>query len=1024
MRYFAFISYSHRDDAWGAPLHHALETIRVPRPLVGREGSHGPVPQRAYPVFRDREELPGSSDLGLNITAALEDSAYLVVLCSPRSARSHWVNEEVLSFRRLGKGDRIIAVLIDGEPGSADPDRECLPAALRDEPAPHVIDGRGRKPAARPVCLDILALLVGCDEAELRTLDRARMRHRSLLRRAAAAVLVAALGWTAWQLYELETQRWQSEASAAAEAALQLAAEGLARDALHALYPYIPGLGASARRPWLREVETTATRAYNELDEVRVLASLDADVESLAADPSGRRILVETGEGIVLVDRDAPGRVTPIPPPGPEGRRLRWSLYSWGPAGNSLSLAASHVRDDGEAVAVVQSWRRADSGWTTEGPIEREDLWLVSDFRLTGAPGGRVLGRDSEGRLALVSMEDGREIARGSESHARLGWLDAAGDGAFLVDGPDDGVFVVPVDDVKLVRLEGSDAPRRSVRFVQGGARVALLGEDGALSLHEREDGGTLWRTETGIAGGTLTVSPDGDLLMVGRYGWGGGGGVRVVDASTGAIVAEADRITGYHGSGRELELSPDATRLLAVASHRIAICQVLQPTVCQEGPDVAGLREARFVDGAEGLVYADDDRRLNYAPVRTERVMAVSLGDDRLEAVWSAAGSDTMVALAEHGALLAWQVGDPEAAVQGHLPGQAERYRIMGALEGGERAILVERSADGARRCDLFVVGRDGSSGEPALTGMDCHNAVLDPSSRHLAARVASDSVTVVRLPSGEPLWSVAASDRPTVLALSAGGSKLLTQSGRDVSWWQREGEAGRRTVLSGPEAWGSRTGVFLSETRVATLVERTLDIHIEGSSDPESRHTLDLDGSAYSLTAHGTGDVLVLEADYSDQVVLVDARQGSVLASLPGHTFLAPVPGPDESVRIATYRRGSGERHGVSVHDLAPHGELWDEGCVDRSAFFVEAHVDRARGRILTVHGDAACLRDIEEGTLLGRWDGNGFLSDDGTWLFQTRYDAGSGDRSAAAIRLPADQRELARAIDNALEGDVFHD
>src|SRR5689334_13547543 len=70
-KYWAFISYSHRDKSWGDWLHKALETYRVPRRLVGSAGRDGPVPKRLFPIFRDREELPTSADLGSNISEAL-----------------------------------------------------------------------------------------------------------------------------------------------------------------------------------------------------------------------------------------------------------------------------------------------------------------------------------------------------------------------------------------------------------------------------------------------------------------------------------------------------------------------------------------------------------------------------------------------------------------------------------------------------------------------------------------------------------------------------------------------------------------------------------------------------------------------------------------------------------------------------------------------------------------------------------------------------------------------------------------
>ena len=40
-RYWAFISYSHKDSSWAARIHKRLETWRVPKNLVGRVTSAG-----------------------------------------------------------------------------------------------------------------------------------------------------------------------------------------------------------------------------------------------------------------------------------------------------------------------------------------------------------------------------------------------------------------------------------------------------------------------------------------------------------------------------------------------------------------------------------------------------------------------------------------------------------------------------------------------------------------------------------------------------------------------------------------------------------------------------------------------------------------------------------------------------------------------------------------------------------------------------------------------------------------------
>jgi tetratricopeptide (TPR) repeat protein len=125
------VSYSHADEAWGRWVVRMLETWRIPRRLVGRETPMGPVPARLAPVFRDRDELAASAELGEHIQAALEESAALVVVCSPAAARSRWVNEEVLSFKRLGRAQRIFALIVAGDPTAGSGPEQCFPPGLR-----------------------------------------------------------------------------------------------------------------------------------------------------------------------------------------------------------------------------------------------------------------------------------------------------------------------------------------------------------------------------------------------------------------------------------------------------------------------------------------------------------------------------------------------------------------------------------------------------------------------------------------------------------------------------------------------------------------------------------------------------------------------------------------------------------------------------------------------------------------------------------------------------------------------------
>ncbi len=189
-RYSAFISYSHADTAVARWLHRALETYRLPKGLVGMDSPFGPVPARLPPVFRDRDELPASADLGQELRGALAAARFQIVLCSPRSARSMWVNEEILAFKRAHGEARVLPLIIDGEPYAGD-ERECFPPALRfkladdgslsDVPAePIAADLRDGKDGKRLALLKLIAGITGLKLDQLAQRDAAR-RQRQLL---------------------------------------------------------------------------------------------------------------------------------------------------------------------------------------------------------------------------------------------------------------------------------------------------------------------------------------------------------------------------------------------------------------------------------------------------------------------------------------------------------------------------------------------------------------------------------------------------------------------------------------------------------------------------------------------------------------------------------------------------------------------------------------------------------------------------------------------------------------------------
>ena len=196
-RYTAFISYSHTDRAAAKWLHRSLEAFRVPAGLRNDRVRQGLQPYRLAPVFMDREELASSADLAASVQSALQQSQFLIVICSPSAAASRWVDEEIRQFRAMGRGSKILCLITRGEPQAARrgfaSEEECLPPALREagiEPA--AADARRAADGRRNALIKLAAALLATDFDGLRQREQAHRLKRLTLISAAAAVACVA----------------------------------------------------------------------------------------------------------------------------------------------------------------------------------------------------------------------------------------------------------------------------------------------------------------------------------------------------------------------------------------------------------------------------------------------------------------------------------------------------------------------------------------------------------------------------------------------------------------------------------------------------------------------------------------------------------------------------------------------------------------------------------------------------------------------------------------------------------------
>ena len=130
--YYAFVSYRSSDEKWARWLQEKIEGYRLPTTI---QHEHSDLPKtRLRPCFRYHTDIQ-PNELKTELRQKLEQSKYLLVICSPRSAQSQWVGAEIDTFVELGRRDRIIPVIVEGQPYSGDPETECYnPALLRHFP--------------------------------------------------------------------------------------------------------------------------------------------------------------------------------------------------------------------------------------------------------------------------------------------------------------------------------------------------------------------------------------------------------------------------------------------------------------------------------------------------------------------------------------------------------------------------------------------------------------------------------------------------------------------------------------------------------------------------------------------------------------------------------------------------------------------------------------------------------------------------------------------------------------------------
>ena len=129
-KYHAFISYSHKDKKIAQRLHKRLRRYHLPSVL---RRLHPELPKKLGTIFLDEANLVAKDgSLTESLRGYLDASNYLILICSPDSAKSEYVNDEVEYFMKIGRRKHIVPLIVRGVPRSKDPNAECFVPAVLD----------------------------------------------------------------------------------------------------------------------------------------------------------------------------------------------------------------------------------------------------------------------------------------------------------------------------------------------------------------------------------------------------------------------------------------------------------------------------------------------------------------------------------------------------------------------------------------------------------------------------------------------------------------------------------------------------------------------------------------------------------------------------------------------------------------------------------------------------------------------------------------------------------------------------
>jgi WD40 repeat protein len=593
--YDAFLSYAHRDKAVTTAIQKGLHQI-------GRRVGQ----LRALRVFRDDTNLTANPDLWGKITDALDRSRFMIVVLSPQSAASHWVNEEVTYWIRHRGHEQLMLMLAQGHLAWDEQNKRF--DSEHSDASPPVLTGTGSLPA-EPLYIDVsedapwdvrdrtfrdkltslAAPIHGKDKDQLTGDDVREQRRFRRLRRGAIAgmavltvIAVVAAGVAFVQRQEAIRRLHDAVvAKLNAEGASMLAGSTPGGD-VRALQELLAANAIEANGVPILNAQITRFTTQK-------IISLGANPRTLAYSPDGRRIVTGHEDGTLQQWDSATGKSVGAPMKGHTGQAF---AVAYTPNGRTIASANS----DG----TMRLWNANTGAALNPNPQHVDPLNAIAV-----APSGNIVTGGANDTIQAWDPNNGQLLATQQvfDDHTAL-IQDVAFDRSghlLAASGHNGGIAIIEIATGKphapMIVVKGAASipdPVWEIAFSPDGHTIAA----GSTNLQVwNADTGILIRTiQPGTAKitelGSVAFSPDGHHIATGRAD----GALQLWDADTGAQLGET--LMGHTGPALRLAFSPDGRQIATVSvdgTLRLWSATVGQP---MRGPDPHLLNVAFSPDG------------------------------------------------------------------------------------------------------------------------------------------------------------------------------------------------------------------------------------------------------------------------------------------------------------------------------------------------------------------------------------------------------------------------------------------